>query len=74
MARVVKALRAKFPDVRIYLRADSGYAVPVLYETCEDLHIDYSIGMYGCNCRHAPLSNPTIGMNSRHGLQWGRVQ
>ena len=46
VARVVKALRAKFPDVRIHLRADSGYAVPVLYETCEDLRIDYSIGMY----------------------------
>ena len=45
VARVVKALRAKFPDVRIHLRADSGYAVPVLYETCEDLRIDYSIGI-----------------------------
>ena len=45
VARVVKALRAKFPAVRIHLRADSGYAVPVLYETCEDLRIAYSIGI-----------------------------
>ena len=29
VARVVKALRAKFPNVRIHLHADSGYAVPV---------------------------------------------
>ncbi len=45
LRRVVHALRAKFPDVLIHLRADSGYGKPRLYEACEALHIDYSIGI-----------------------------
>lgn len=43
--RVVGALREKFPDVRIHLRADSGFAVPGMYEVCEDLVIQYTIGL-----------------------------
>jgi hypothetical protein len=43
--RVVAALRAKFPDVRIHVRADSGYAVPRIYEACEQLQVDYTIGL-----------------------------
>jgi len=42
--RLVTRLRAKFPDVRIIIRADAGYAKPVNYRTCEDLNIEYSIG------------------------------
>lgn len=45
IARVVRALRVKFPDVRIKVRADSGYAVPMFYETHESLRIDYTIGI-----------------------------
>ena len=46
LRRVVRALREKFPDVRIRVRADSGYARPRLYETCEQLQeLDYSIGI-----------------------------
>lgn len=46
LRRVVRALREKFPDVRIRVRADSGYARPRLYETCEQLEkVDYSIGI-----------------------------
>jgi hypothetical protein len=45
VARVVQALRAQHPDVRIHLRADSGYATPAFYRTCERLQIDYTIGL-----------------------------
>jgi hypothetical protein len=43
--RVVSALRERFPDVQIHLRADSGFAVPRMYECCEQMQIDYSIGI-----------------------------
>ncbi len=45
IARVVEALRAKNPDVRILLRADSGYGTGKFYETCERLQIEYTIGI-----------------------------
>ena len=45
IARVVRALRARFPDVRIHVRADSGYAVPAFYETNESLGVDYTVGI-----------------------------
>ena len=46
LQRIVLALRAKFPHVLIHLRADSGYAKPWLYDACERLGVEYSIG-YG---------------------------
>jgi len=45
LRRVVNALRAKFPDVQIHIRADSGFAVPRMYETCEALQVQYTIGI-----------------------------
>jgi hypothetical protein len=45
LERVVDKLREKFPDVRIHLRADSGYATPSIYQTCERLRIEYTIGV-----------------------------
>jgi Transposase DDE domain group 1 len=45
LERIVAALRARYPDVLIRLRADSGYARPWLYRTCERLDIEYSIGI-----------------------------
>jgi hypothetical protein len=45
LKRVIRALRAQWPDVAIALRADSGFAVPALYEFCEAEGIDYTIGL-----------------------------
>lgn len=45
LTRIVCALRAKFPGVLIRVRADSGYAKPWLYELCERLDVEYSIGL-----------------------------
>jgi len=42
---LVTRLREVWPDVRIALRADSGFAVPAMYSTCEQLEIDYTIGI-----------------------------
>jgi len=43
--RIVAALREKFPHVLIRLRADSGYAKPWFYQLCEQLDVEYSIGI-----------------------------
>lgn len=45
LPRIVAALRARFPDVVIRLRADAGYAKPWLYRLCERLSVEYSIGL-----------------------------
>lgn len=47
---LVARLRAAFPGVRIQLRADSGFGTPAMYEACERLEIDYTIGL-GMNAR-----------------------
>jgi Transposase DDE domain group 1 len=45
LTRVVAALRRRNPDVRVHVRADSGYASPAFYAACERLEIDYTIGL-----------------------------
>ncbi len=42
---LVGRLREAFPGVRIVLRADSGFGVPKMYQVCERLEIDYTIGI-----------------------------
>ena len=45
LRRVVRALRSRWPDVAIELRADSGFAIPALYAYCEQEGITYTIGL-----------------------------
>jgi hypothetical protein len=42
---IVKALRLAWPQVRIELTADAGFAVPELYDYCEDNQVHYAIGL-----------------------------
>lgn len=42
---LVSRLRVVWPDVRIIIRADSGFATPEVYEGCERLRLDYTIGL-----------------------------
>jgi hypothetical protein len=48
VAYFVDRLREAWPDIDLELRADSGFAVPELFDTCERLRLWYSIG-YGMN-------------------------
>jgi hypothetical protein len=45
LTRVVRALRAHWPHVLIEVRADSGFAVPALYDWCEQHGLGYTIGL-----------------------------
>lgn len=51
LQRVIERIRQRFPHVTIHVRADSGFAVPQMYETLERLeNVFYSIG-YQVNSR-----------------------
>lgn len=41
---IVATLRKKWPDVEILIRADAGFATPVLYRFCEREDLEYLIG------------------------------
>lgn len=42
---VIEPLRQERPDITIHVRADSGFASPELYETCENEGFSYIIGL-----------------------------
>lgn len=45
LKRLVQILRQAFPDTQILLRADGGFALPEMYERCEELGISYLISL-----------------------------
>ena len=45
LTRIVRAVRARWPTVTLELRADSGFAIPALYDYCEREGITYTIGL-----------------------------
>lgn len=45
LRRIIHRLRERFPDVRILVRCDSGFATPKMYEGLEELRVEFSIGM-----------------------------
>ncbi len=49
LLRLMERLLSAFPGVKIKLRGDAGFAVPLLYEFCEYFGIQYAIGI-PANC------------------------
>src|SRR5947209_6579513 len=49
LLRLVPRLQSAFPDVKIQLRGDAGFALPLLYEFCEFFNIEYALGI-PANC------------------------
>src|SRR6201987_496847 len=45
LLRILRRLLCEFPGVPIRLRADAGFALPVLYKFCEFFGIHYTIGI-----------------------------
>ncbi len=45
IARIVRQIRARWPHVRILLRADSGFAREALMAWCEENRVDYVFGL-----------------------------
>jgi hypothetical protein len=59
LARIVTAMRERWPDVAIDLRADGGFAVPDLYDFCEAEQLEYAIGLIP-NPRLEDLAAPLL--------------
>jgi hypothetical protein len=59
LKRVVRALRGRWPGVRVEVRADSGFAVPALYDWCEAEGVAYTIGLVP-NARLEALATPLL--------------
>jgi hypothetical protein len=57
LKRLIRVLQARWPGVHISLRADSGFAVPALYELCEERGVEYTIGLIP-NSRLQALAAP----------------
>jgi Transposase DDE domain group 1 len=51
LKRIVSRLREAWPSVEVEIRADAGFAVPEVYEYCEEEGIGYTIGL---------ISNPRL--------------
>jgi Transposase DDE domain group 1 len=56
---VVGRLREVWPDVRIHVRGDSGFGVPSMYDICERLEVDYTLGI-GMNRRLKKYSDSLL--------------
>lgn len=59
LRRLVERLRQAWPEVRIELRADAGFAIPAVYEYCEAHGIVYTIGLI-TNARLEALAAPLL--------------
>lgn len=73
LERVVARLRREWPDVRIFVRADSGYATPAFYEACERLGIEYTVGL-GMNAILKRRSDPLLQEAVQRQQETGRPQ
>jgi hypothetical protein len=45
LKRLVERLREQWPETKIEIRADAGFALPAIYEYCEEQGIYYTIGL-----------------------------
>ena len=70
LTRLVAALRARWPGVRIELRADSGFAIPAVYDYCEAERITYTIGLPP-NARLEALAPPLLAEARRRQAETG---
>jgi len=63
---VMRRLREAWPDVQVHLRGDSGFGTPTMYAACEQLNIQYTIGV-GMNARLKKISDSLL---EQAVLQW----
>ncbi len=59
LKRLLPVLQQRWPGVQIIVRADSGFATPALYDLCEQLEVEYSIGLVP-NARLKRLGEPVL--------------
>lgn len=74
LKRLVAALRERWPEATILLRADSGFAIPAIYDWCEGNGVHYLIGL-ARNTRLSPLAEPHLqAAREEHGRTGEKVR
>jgi hypothetical protein len=72
LRRLVRRLRDRWPGVQVELRADSGFAIPALYTSCEQEDITYTIGLIPngrLEAYAAPLLVPALAEQEASGAK-----
>jgi hypothetical protein len=70
LKRLVRQIRARWPDVPIELRADSGFAVPAVYDYCEAQRISSTISLIS-NDRLEAMAAPLAQEAKRQRAETG---
>ena len=70
LMRIVHALRKERPDIRIHVRGDAGFGLPLMYETCENNGLTHTFG-FSTNAR---LKKLTEGLMQRAVEQYERTK
>jgi hypothetical protein len=65
LRRLLRKLRATWPDIPVEVRADSGFAVPRLFTWCEANRVDYTTGL---------IPNPVLERLAAPLLEEARLQ
>ena len=70
LKRLIRRLRARWPDVSIEVRGDSGFAVPALYDYLDAQHVSYTIAL-GRNPRLEALATALTEQATRERAETG---
>jgi hypothetical protein len=70
LKRLIPLLRQRWPGIPIELRADSGFAVPALYDYCEAQDVTYRIGLIP-NRRLEAIAAPLLTQAKARQAQTG---
>jgi hypothetical protein len=71
LLRVIRRVRAQWPGVPILIRGDSGFASPDLYHLCEQLKVEFLVGL-GPNIRLKKIAAPLQEKAKRRFLRTGQ--
>ena len=55
LMRVVNALRKERPDIKVHVRGDAGFGLPLMYQVCEENGLTYTFG-FSANARLKKLT------------------
>lgn len=64
LRRLLRKLRAAWPDIVVEIRADSGFAIPRLFAWCEANRVDYTIGL---------IPNPVLTVHAAPLLEEAQI-
>jgi len=72
VARIVAQIRAQWPDTKIILRGDSGFAREALMAWCEAHAVDYIFGLAGNSRLVYEIAEVLAAARERHLRNWGK--